>query len=139
MLRDYMQNGGYIFDISNRINYKVNFIYVVTIFLGTWFVLESIEYFRKKTSLLKDIFHRYFNHLASILIASFILAIIMETENIPLGFWIYTNWPFENIRLLHLPIMMLVAWPLHYVAFLSLFRAFTEKQSDEILRGDLIK
>src|SRR3989344_6195330 len=139
MLRDYMQNGGYIFDISNRINYKVNFIYVVTIFLGTWFVLESIEYFRKKTSLLKDIFHHYFNPLASILIASFILAIIMETEIIPHGLWRYTNWPFENIQFLGLPVMIFIAWPVHYVVFLSLFRAFTDKESDEIWKGDLIK
>ncbi|KKT35247.1 MAG: hypothetical protein UW24_C0012G0052 [Parcubacteria group bacterium GW2011_GWA2_44_12] len=139
MLRDYVPNGGYVFDISNPINYKVNFIYVITIFLGTWFVLESIEYFRKKTSLLKDIFHHYFNPLISILITSFVLAIIMETENIPHGFWIYTNWPFENIQLLNLPVTMFIAWPLHYVTFLSLFRAFTEKESDEIWRGDLLK
>lgn len=139
MLRDYTINGGYIFDISNQINYKVNFVYVITIFLGTWFILECIEYFRKKTSLIKDIFHHYFNPLASILLASFILAIIMETENILHGFWRYTNWPFENIQFLNLPIMMFIAWPLHYVAFLSLFRAFTEKESDDIWKGDLIK
>lgn len=86
ILRDYSSGGGYIFDISNRVNYKVNFVYVIMIFLGVWFILECIEYFRKKTSLLKDIFHHYFNPLASILIASFILAIIMEVENIPFGF-----------------------------------------------------
>ena len=139
MLHDYTSNGGYIFDISSHTNYKVNFIYIITIFLGTWFVLECIEYFRKKTSLLKDIFHHYFNPLAAILIASFILAIIMETENIPYGFWQYTNWPFENIQFLNLPVMMFIAWPLHYVAFLSLFRAFTEKESNEIWKGDLLK
>lgn len=139
ILSDYTSHGGYVFDISNQINYKVNFIYIITIFLGTWFVFECIEYFRKKTSLLKDIFHHYFNPLVSILIASFILAIIMETENIPFGFWRYTNWPFENIQFLNLPVMMFLAWPLQYIAFLSLFRAFTQKESDEIWKGDLIK
>ncbi len=139
ILHDYTSNGGYIFDISNHVNYKVNFIYIITIFLGTWFVLECIEYFRKKTSLLKDIFHHYFNPLVSILIASFILAILMEMENISYSLWQYTNWPFENIQFLNLPVMMFLAWPLHYVAFLSLFRVFTEKESDEIWKGDLIK
>ncbi|MEK7219495.1 MAG: hypothetical protein AAB687_02375, partial [Patescibacteria group bacterium] len=112
MLRDYTINGGYIFDISNQVNHKMNFIYIIIIFLGIWFILESIEYLRKKTSLIKDIFHHYYNPLASILIASFILAIIMETENVFHGFWLYTNWPFENIQFLNLPIMMFIAWPL---------------------------
>ncbi|TSC92613.1 MAG: hypothetical protein CEN91_391 [Candidatus Berkelbacteria bacterium Licking1014_85] len=139
MLHDYFVQSGYIFDVSNPVNYKVNFVYVIAIFLGTWFVLEYIEYSRKKTSLLKDIFHHYSSSLISILIASFVLAIIMEFENIPVGFWIYTNWPLEHIRVFGLPLIMFIAWPLHYIVFLSLFRAFTEKESDEIWRGDLIK
>lgn len=135
----YLNQGGYIFDISTKVDYKVNFVNVIMMFLGAWFVLEYIEYRRKKTSLLKDIIHDYSSPLISILIASFLLAIIMELENIPHAYWVYTNWPMEQIRFLNLPITMFLAWPLHYIAFLSLFRAFTGKESDEIWKGDLIK
>lgn len=141
MFNDYsVAGGGYIFDIGKEVSHKINFVFVIMIFLGTWFILESVEYFRKKTSLLKDIFQHYFNPLIAILIASFVLAIIMETENILQGFWVYSNWPLANIKFLSLPITMLfIAWPLQYIFFLSLFRAFTEKESDEIWRGDLLE
>ncbi|MEK7560273.1 MAG: hypothetical protein AAB522_03170 [Patescibacteria group bacterium] len=140
MLRDYTSYGGYIFNVSNFISYKTSFLYIVMMFLGTWFVFEYVEYLGKKTSLLKSIFHHYFTPLASILTASFVLAIIMETGNISHGFWVYTNnWPLGNIKVLDLPVMLFLMWPLHYVVFLSFFRAFAEKEFDEIWKGDLIK
>lgn len=143
IISDYYKYGGYIFDsrdiLSVTDNFQINFLYIIFLFIGLWFSLEFIEYLRKKTSLLKDIIHHYFSPLSSILIGSFLLAIIMETENVPLGYWIYTNWPLEQIRLFGLPLMIYVAWPLHYILFLSLFRAFTQKESDEIWKGDLIK
>ncbi|MBI4226191.1 hypothetical protein HY612_03720 [Candidatus Roizmanbacteria bacterium] len=139
IFNDYLNQGGYIFDISKNTGYKVNFLIIIMIFVGIWFVFEYIEYKYKKTSLLKDIIHHYPTPLVSILVASFLLALVMEIENLYHGFWVYTNWPLEEIRFLNLPVIMLLAWPLHYVGFLSLFRAFTEKESDEIWRGDLIK
>lgn len=139
ILKDYSARGGYIFSISRPVDYKVNFIYVITLFLGTWFLLEYIEYARKKTSLLKDIVHEYFAPLAAILIASTVLAVVMETENGSHAFWVYTNWPLERIKVLGLPVMVFVAWPLHYVTFLSLFRAFAVRELGAIWSGDLIK
>ena len=140
---NWYQDGGYIADLrdvsSITENFKTNFSYLIFLFLGLWFSLEFIEYSRKKTSLIKDIAHHYFSPLTSILIGSLLLAIIMETQNAPLGYWIYTNWPLQNFQLFGLPILMYFAWPLHYILFLSLFRAFTQKESDEIWRGDLIK
>lgn len=99
ILKDYSTQGGYSFDIASPVEYKVNFVYVILIFLGAWFILEYIEYYRKKTSLLKDIFHNYFSPIIAIVIASFFLAIIMETENILHGYWIYTNWPLPHIQI----------------------------------------
>ena len=120
-------------------NYKVNVPYFLLLFTGLWFILEFIEYSRKKTSLLKDIIHSYFSPIGAILIGSFILAVIMETENVPLGYWIYTNVPLAEIKFIGLPILLFIGWPLHYILFLSLFRVLTQKESDGIWEGDLIK
>jgi hypothetical protein len=139
ILQDYRSKGGYTFEITKAVDYRVNFTYVIALFLGVWFLLECLQYWRKKTSLIRDILHNHFSPLIAILVASMLLALIMETENIPHPFWVYTNWPYESVRFLGLPVMVFVAWPLHYIAFLSLFRAFTGKQSDEIWRSDLIK
>lgn len=139
IIANYAKNGGYIFNINQATNIKVGFVYILTIFVGIWFMLESVEFIRKKTSLLKDIFHSYFTPALAILTSSLVLAIIMETQNIPKGFWVYTNWPLDHIKFLGLPITMLMAWPLHYIAILSFFRAFTGSESDEIWKGDLLK
>lgn len=140
---NWYQSGGYIADLrdiySVTENYKIFFLYVIILFFGFWFLFEFIEYSRKKTSLVKDIAHHYFSPIVSIFLGSFFLAIIMETQNAPLGYWVYTNWPLQNFHLFELPILMYFAWPLHYILFLSLFRAFSQKESDEIWRGDLIK
>lgn len=140
---NWYQGDKYIADLRDVYNitenFKTNFSYLMLVFLGVWFSLEFIEYSRKKTSLIKDIAHHYFSPPVSILLGSFLLAIIMETQNAPLGYWIYTNWPLQNFQLFNLPILMYLVWPLHYIFFLSLFRAFTQKESDEIWRGDLIK
>ncbi|MDD4990118.1 MAG: hypothetical protein PHW31_02300 [Candidatus Pacebacteria bacterium] len=138
ILREYTIQGGYIFSISPII-YKANFWYIMLSFFGIWFLLEFAEYAQRKTSLLKNIFHRNFIPLLSIVIASFALSITMEAQNIIHGYWVYLNWPIENIKLLGLPLFMILAWPFHYIAFLSLFRAATGAMSDEIWSGDKIK
>ncbi len=125
--------------INVTANYKVSTHYFFLLFFGLWFILEFIEYSRKKTSLLKDIIHNYFSPICAILIGSFILAVVMEVENIPLGFWVYVNVPWAEIKFIGLPILMFIGWPLHYILFLSLFRALTQKESDEIWSGDKIK
>jgi|SRR3989344_249981 len=139
LISDYQNYGGYSFSINEITDYKVNFLYILSTFIGVVFVLELFEYTQHKTSFIKDLLHEYPIPFYSILIAFSVTALIMETENIPHHFWIYINWPYENIKFLGLPVSMFLAWPLHYLGFLSLFRAFTKEDSQEIWRGDLIK
>ena len=120
-------------------NYVPSFIYIILLFFGMWFILEYIEHHEKRTSLIKDILHNYKTPLLAILFGSFLLGLFMELQNIPSQLWTYINWPFQEITFLGLPIVMLVVWPLHYIFFLSLFRALTDKESISIWRGDLIK
>lgn len=124
---------------AQTINYKIAFFHVFILFLGMWLILEFIEYARKKTSLLKDIIHSYFSPLVSILVGSFLVAIFMESQNVLHGYWMYIDIPFEEFEFFGLsPLVLMMGWPVHYIYFLSLFRAFTGKESDEIWRGDRI-
>ena len=139
LLNDYSQQGGYRFNIASTISHKINFSYIILIFLGMWFLAESSEYSQRKTSLLKDIFHHYYVPFFAVLIASFVLAIAWKMQNTTHNFWIYLNWPLENLKILGLPMTMFLAWPLHYIAFISLFRAISDGLSKEVWSGDNIK
>ncbi len=141
MTNDYaVQRGGYVFELTHAVDYKVNFAYILFMFFGTWFLFEAIEYFRKETSLLRDIFHHYFTPLIAVVIASLGTALLMETQNFfaGAGAWVYTNWPLQEITFLGLPVVMFLFWPIHYIFFLSLWRAFSDKESDEVWKGDLV-
>jgi hypothetical protein len=136
---DYSTVGTYYFSVNEILNYKVNFIFVLLAFIGLVFIFEFVEYRKRKTSFLKDLLHEYPVPLFSILFAFLVTALIMETVNTPNNFWVYLNWPYEHITFAGLPVSMLLAWPLHYLGFLSMFRAFSDENSVEIWRGDLIK
>lgn len=141
MTNDYaVQRGGYVFELTKAVDYKANFGFILLMFFGTWFLFEAIEYFRKETSLLRDILHHYFTPLIAVVLASFGTALLMETQNFfaGAGAWVYANWPLQEVTFLGLPVVMFLFWPIHYIFFLSLWRAFSDKESDEVWKGDLV-
>jgi len=120
-------------------SYVLPYSVILLFVLSLWFILEYLQYKFKKTSLIKDIIHGHFTPFLSIIIGSFLFAIIVEIQNFVYYVWLYINWPLEEIIFLSLPMTMFLAWPLHYIIFLSLWRAFTDEQSEEVWKGDLIK
>ena len=141
---DYSNNPSSIFiqkeDISQKTNsYILPFYFIIGFFFGLWFILEYFQYNKKKASLIKDILHNHFSPLLAIVLGSFILAVIMESQNLLYDMWIYINWPLEQITFIGLPVVMFLTWPLHYILFLSLWRAFTDEQSEEVWKGDIVK
>lgn len=119
--------------------FAVTFKDVVLLCFGVWLVLEFLEFYRKKTSLIRDVIHGYYTPFVAIVLGAFILSVLMEAQNIPVGLWRYTNWPLGDYLLLGIPALVWLAWPLHYIVFLSLFRVLTGKESDQVWRGDVIK
>jgi len=119
-------------------SFQVAFTEVMLLFLGIWFFLEWLEYYRKKTSLIKDIVHHYYTPLIAIVLGSMITSVFMELQNVPAGLWRYTNWPLSDFAVLDMPILIFIIWPLHYITFLSLFRAMTNKESAMIWQSDRI-
>ena len=136
---DHHGRGRYIFEIADQVKYKVNFVHVIMVFLGTYFALEYTEFRHRKISMLKDIINHYFSPIISILIASSLLSIMVEVENLHHGYWVYSNWALGHTRLLTLPVTMFFAWPLNHVFFLSLFRALASNVSGQIWNCDLKK
>ncbi len=138
LLADYKQ--GYAFRVNLPYNLNVTFVGVLLFACGVWWTSEYLEYRRRETSLLKDIFHAYWNPLIAIIIATAVVGISMELINLRHEYWVYANWPLQNDHVLGLPIIMItVAWPIHFVMFLSLFRAITAKDSAEVWRVPVVK
>jgi len=48
---DHHGRGRYIFEMADQVNYKVNFVHVIMVFLRTYSVLECTEFRHKKISM----------------------------------------------------------------------------------------
>jgi hypothetical protein len=140
LISEYDKFGGYFFEIRRVVSININFILILLLFFSAWFILEMVEFFRKRKSLIKSITEGYYNPIIAIYIASFVTALAMESKNYYLEkYWVYANWPFQDVKFIGLPIVMLLAWPLHYIFFLSLMRSITNEDSSEIWADDNIK
>jgi len=133
-----------LFNLSKEVSqstpiFHVSLGLIIILLIGLFFILEFVEYKRKETSFIKDIMHGYTTPIFAIIFSTFIFGILMETHNLLYGGWGYINWPFPESNLFGIPLMVFVAWMLHYLFFLSLFRAITNNESKEIWSGDNIK
>jgi len=131
LLADYHHS--YSFDVNLPFIHAVTFAGVLLFACGVWWCSEYVEFRRHKTSLLHDLLHGYWNPLVAILVATAVVGVSMELINLRHEYWIYANWPLQDFHVLGLPVIMIaVAWPIHFVMFLSLFRAITAKDSAEV-------
>ncbi len=120
MWKEYRMAGGYVFEIRQRVPVHIHFAYFLMAFIGVWLTLEWIQVARGKLSLLKTIMNGRLMPLLALLISSSVFSIFWETVNAAHHFWVYTNWPLPQWQLAHVPITVLLTWPLQYVVFLSL-------------------
>lgn len=120
LLSDYHQNGGYQFEIRKAVPFRVHFTYFLILFVGIWLMLEWVQVARGGSSLLRAIFHGRWQPLCAIVLAAIGFGAFWETVNASHHFWVYTNWPLSQWRLLSVPGIVLLTWPLQYVVFLSL-------------------
>jgi hypothetical protein len=139
LIPHFVNQGEYNFNITYPTQHVSMFIFPLLIFAGVWFFSEYMSFIKKRSSLLQGIIHKNFNSLFAVLLASLLLLIIMEIQNASLGLWVYANWPLSHIRLFTIPLIAVLAWPLHYIAILSVYRALNKRQTEEIFRGDVIE
>jgi len=99
-----------------------------------WILLcEFIEYRRRRSSLFKDIIHGYWTPLIAIFLSGIMLAVTNEFQNLPIDLWHYANFPWANLTVLHIPLFVVIGWPLHIAAFVEFWRAFGEEQATKLL------
>ncbi|MBI4099783.1 hypothetical protein HY440_02130 [Candidatus Microgenomates bacterium] len=127
---NFLQN--FTFNVTTFKPPYLEFSYVLLLTFSLLFVFEFVEYYRHRTSLIKDVIHGYWNPLVAIVLISVVLGIYMEGQNLPIRLWVYVNWPWQEVKIFGLPILVLVVWPLQYVLFLSFYRAFGDRRSEEL-------
>ena len=115
-----------------------NLLEIVLLFIGVWFMFEFLCFKENKSSLLRTVLRKQYDSLYAVLISAFIFALLMELQNIPLGLWRYQNIPFDTVAFFGLPVLLFLAWPLHYVAFLSIYKFVSGDQTDKLFNGDKI-
>lgn len=112
-----------IFLVTQK-NLPMSGFYILFIFFASTFCLfEYIGYKQNKQTLTHDILSGNLWPILFIIIANIIAIILIEFVNAPFQVWHFVNWPFDNIRLLSVPVVAFLLWPLQFPVFLSMLRA----------------
>lgn len=98
--------------------------------VGLWFILESIEYHEHERSLLKDIFHGYWNPLMALTIGAVATGFVWEFLNLLKPSWTYKNYPLAEFSLFGVPVAILAGWILLFIVYLSFYRAVFRGRED---------
>jgi hypothetical protein len=123
-IQQYTAAGGYVFAVTAPSAVHAPFYCFLLITAGTFLILEYVSNTPAR-SLLGAVRLHDWAPLCAILTAGWITGFFMETANAAQHFWLYTNWPLPQMTFCHVPVIVLILWPIQYVVFLSAFRAFT--------------
>jgi hypothetical protein len=120
LVKGYALNGGYVWQIRHAVDYAPSLRYVMMAFVGVWLIAELAAFQRGARSFVRGMLHGYWAPVLAIFVASVVLSIVMETQNVPHGHWIYDHWPWPELTLGKVQLSVYGAWPAHYVLFLAL-------------------
>ena len=98
--------------------------------IGLWLILEFIEYFERERSLLKDIFHGYWNPILTIIIGAVLTGFVWEFLNLLRPVWTYKNYPLSELNIFGVPIVILIGWIFLFIVYLSFYRAIFKGRED---------
>jgi hypothetical protein len=88
--------------------------------LGLWLGAEWVLSRSGRPSLLGAVMRGYWGPVVAILLASVVLSPVMELPNSVYDHWAYQNFPADGVRLVGVPVMVFVAWPMQYLVLLLL-------------------
>ena len=99
-----------------------------------WVILcEFMEYYRRRSSLLKDTLHGYYTPLIAVFLCGITLAVTNEFQNLPINLWHYANFPWISFTIYKIPLFIVLCWPIQILAFIEFWRAFGDKRASEVL------
>lgn len=119
--------GSYSFALTTPTAVHGEFRPFLTVIAGVLLLSEFALLKLRKTPLLRALV-RGGLPLCAVLAGGWITGLLMETANAAHHFWIYTNWPLQNVTLDRVPVVVLALWPLQYVTFLAVFGIFAPRE-----------
>lgn len=94
--------------------------------------LDYLEYERHETSLIFNIYKGNLIPLFAVLLASFMCSLVYESFVVPTGIWRYMNIPFQETKILGIPLFVIIFWPLQYFALIAFYRVLFKKETEKI-------
>lgn len=90
--------------------------------IGLWFIFEYFEHKLHQNTFLISLLQTRFKSLFSLLIISVIVSISWECLNVLRPSWVYQNLPLMKFTILGLPVAIIIAWPMLFVVYFSVYR-----------------
>lgn len=119
----YAVHGGYYFNALSAGEYAPALRYILYCCAGLWLLGEAVLYARQATSLVHATLRGYVVPLLAILLASTVLSLVWESQNAVVDYWVYTRWPWPDMKVLDVQVSVLLTWPVHYLPFTMLAAA----------------
>lgn len=106
--------------------------FIVLVLPSIFFIVEYFCYLENKETLIYSLLRKDFVPIFAIVVAVLIGIALMELLNAPFQVWVYANGPFNDSKLLGVPIWVWVVWPTQFLMFLSIFRLVLEEKQVDI-------
>lgn len=138
MILNYTLIEGYQFSITQHteINITLSTVGIFLSFFGLLGLSEFILFKRGKVSFYKTLLHGYYTPTIAVLLSSFVIMAIMESQNGPLLLWHYVNVPLQEIKVFSMPILGVIGWPFHYTLLINLYKIIFQNDEKYLLGGD---
>ncbi|MCC6710761.1 MAG: hypothetical protein IT416_00170 [Candidatus Pacebacteria bacterium] len=120
------------YKFDQHISASVNISYFALLWFSLFWIFEYLAFTLKKETLTRDLIRKNFIPLAAILAASLACIILVEFANSPFQVWIFTNWPYQHIGLLKIPVAAYLLWPTQYLLLLSIVRLIDKNNSENV-------
>jgi hypothetical protein len=110
--------GGYHFDVLHASNFAPPYHLIMWAFIGLWLACEGALYASQKPSLLYSMLHGYITPLLALVGTALLLALVWESQNAMVDFWVYQNWPLPDAKIFNVQWSVILTWPANYVVYL---------------------
>lgn len=110
----------------------LSYFIFVAIAIFFWMIFEFLEYEKHETSMLYEFVKGNYFPVVAVFLSAWLSAFLYEGFNVPSGTWRYANFPFSNIAIWGVPVLVFITWPFHYFPAFSLYRVLFKKETKKV-------
>ncbi len=118
--------------LNTYLSINPNFILIILFPLSVFFLIEYLEYVHHEDSCLLHLFEGDIIPFIAVIIASCISSLIIESFNLSMNLWQYSNWPFQQYTILGIPAIILIFWPIQYLVYIALYHFLFKHETKTI-------